>query len=253
MARDTDRDWQVIASTRPYWGVLSSDEYKSENLSEKTLEKFFDSGRQFVDALRGFVGKHFQHDLRPTRTLDFGCGVGRLLLPLALISEKAVGIDISREMLAECQTNADAFGISNIELMVGDDRLSCVDGEFDLINSFIVLQHINPVRGNGIIRKLISMLSAGGIGSLQMTYAKTRAFLQHEVPLSRYYRREGDTIKDIMSNDSNFPAGTIQMYDYDINEIMAQISEVSDLVMCRPTNHNGHLGVHFVFRRGSST
>ena len=62
--------------------------------------------------------------------------------------------------------------------MESDDDLSKVTGTFDLIHSFIVLQHIATSRGEKIFRRMLSLLNEGGIGFLHFTYAKT------ELPLS---------------------------------------------------------------------
>ena len=48
--------------------------------------------------------------------LDFGCGVGRLVLPLARRYRTVVGIDISDAYIAEAVRNRDKHGLTNISL-----------------------------------------------------------------------------------------------------------------------------------------
>ena len=82
---------------------------------------------------------------------DFGCGVGRLVLPFAHYSREVVGIDISESMLKECEKNLNNRGINNCQLITSDDNLASLTGSFNLIHSFITFQHI-PV-GTGQLRR----------------------------------------------------------------------------------------------------
>jgi SAM-dependent methyltransferase len=248
--RDTDRDWEEVAKENPYWGVLSADVYKGVQLDEAAGLKFFQSGKQFIDDTVAFIRKHINPGFAPKRSLDFGCGVGRLLLPMARISGAAVGIDVAPSMVEICRNNLHASGIENATVILGDDRLSQVDGVFDFINSYIVIQHIPPERGYEIMALLLSKLEKGGVGSLQLTYAKHRKFLVHETSAAQYYRREGGILFDIGRKQHEPPAGTITMFDYDLNQVVAAVSRIAGSpVLLLPTEDDDHLGAHFVFQR----
>jgi len=78
----TDAQWQAWAEQDPYFGVLTEERYRSQRLTAESLEEFFRSGRQHVQQTLEDCGRH----CGPYSTrccLDFGCGVGRLLIPLA--------------------------------------------------------------------------------------------------------------------------------------------------------------------------
>ncbi len=246
--RDTDADWKRVAEDNPYWGVLSNDEYRSDTMNEAGFDQFMASGEQYVANLFSLIRKHLLPEFSPNRVLDFGCGVGRLVIPLAKRANEAVGIDIAPAMLKLCRENASLLGVNNIILAESDDTLSQTQGEFDLINSYIVLQHIPPERGYKIIQTLINRLAVGGVGSIQLTFAKSRKFLLHEQAKALYYRREGNTIVDLVDSGWSPPEGTITMFDYDLNYVMAMISQVAGHpIISLPTNDDNHLGVHFVF------
>ena len=87
---------------------------------------------------------------------------GRLLLPLARISRHVVGVDVSDAMLREARKHCDARGITNVELVGSDDRLSRVQGSFDFVHSWIVFQHIAPRRGTAILEEVLARLERGG-------------------------------------------------------------------------------------------
>ncbi len=88
----TDTDWDKWGETDPYFGVLSSDEYRAGNLSEEHRAKFFDSGSDYIDRMLATVREHLDSDFEPVSALDFGCGVGRLVIPLANVATTVVGM-----------------------------------------------------------------------------------------------------------------------------------------------------------------
>ncbi|MEZ5541708.1 MAG: class I SAM-dependent methyltransferase [Pseudomonadota bacterium] len=249
--RDTDSDWDEVARTFPYWGVLSVDQFKKKNLSQQDRESFFASGENYFKGMMNVVRRHLGADLKIKRGLDFGCGVGRLAIPMARIAnDEVVGVDISDEMLKICADNASAMGVANLVLVKGDDNLSKVTGTFDFINSYIVLQHIPPARGYQIIQRLLDLLEAGGVGSLQLTYAKSAKFFEHERAKAGYYRRDGSTLIELKTKSDERATGAITMFDYDLNCVFALIQEISDpYLSVRVTDHDGHLGIHVVFRK----
>ena len=249
-ARDTDKDWERIASEEPYWGVLSDDDYRGKAIGPDAMARFKATGEEFVANVFALVEKHLQKGFKPTRALDVGCGVGRLLIPIAKRVREAVGVDVAPTMLKLCEKNAAGAGISNIRTFVGDDDLTRVDGLFGFVNSYIVLQHVPPLRGYQLIQAMLDRLAIGGIGSIQMTYAKERKFLVHEAPKASLYRREGGMIVDLLSTVAKPPEGTISMFDYDLNEVVARVARVcGHPLITLPTNNEGHIGVHLIFKK----
>lgn len=247
MIRDTDRDWSKVAEENPYWGVLSDDEFRGMDLSADSKARFYSSGATYFNDLLGFVRQHIAPDFSVHRGLDFGCGVGRLLIPLSRVAEEVVGVDIAPRMLELTTSNLAEAGITNASAVRGDDELSLVTGSFNFINSYIVLQHIPPERGIRLIRRMLQLLDIGGVFSLQMTYAKERRFFPHERAQASYYRRSGQNIQDMVLAETGPPEGTITMFDYDLNEVTLVLARVSGQPMLiLPTNHDGHIGAHFI-------
>ncbi|MEO8487870.1 MAG: class I SAM-dependent methyltransferase [Betaproteobacteria bacterium] len=237
-----------MAEDDPYWGVLSQDEYRNAAMDPERFAQFMATGERFVADVFGLVGKTLDKDFAPRRVLDVGCGVGRLLIPMARLVKEAVGVDVAPRMLELARKHVQAAGLDNVTLVAGDDELSAAEGEFDFVNSFIVLQHVPPQRGYRLIQSMIDKARKGGVVSVQVTYAKARSFLQHEAPTALYYRRDGGQIHDILDSGWRPPEGTINMFDYDLNQVMAQVSTAAGHpVIALPTNDDSHLGVHFVF------
>lgn len=74
------------------------------------------------------------------RSLEIGCGFGRLSPTFAEHSESAVAVDINAEALALARGTYS--GIDFQEASVSD--LPFTDGRFDLVSTWTVLQHIRP-------------------------------------------------------------------------------------------------------------
>ncbi len=173
MFRDnTDKSWEILGKTAPYYGVLTSNKYRDDNINDEAKALFFKSGQEHMIGLLNRVQLKLGTVLKGS-ALDFGCGVGRLIFPLAELGfSRVVGIDVSESMLKEAKGNAEKFRLRNISLLLSDDSLSNIEGCFDFIHSFIVFQHIPVTRGERIIRQLIDRLSPGGVAALQMPFAR---------------------------------------------------------------------------------
>ena len=83
-------------------------------------------------------------------------------MPLAAHFSEVVALDVAPSMLAEATSNADLSGARNIDFALADDRLANAPGEFDFVNSYMVLQHIRVRRGLQILSRLIDKVRPGG-------------------------------------------------------------------------------------------
>src|SRR6266550_2767999 len=87
------REWETFGRLDPYYGVLAQPQFRSAAIDESSRAAFFEDGerevRETLATMRQLVGR----DLRIGRALDFGCGVGRLTIPLARACATIVGVD----------------------------------------------------------------------------------------------------------------------------------------------------------------
>jgi len=170
--QDTDKYWQFIGNDNPYWGVITHDRFDKTRLTRETIEDFYASGETDTDFLFRTIHRYIDDRFVAESALDFGCGVGRMVVPLASRCRMVTGVDVSDGMLQRAGARCDALRLSNIRLIKGDDQLSLIAERFDLIHSFIVLQHIPPERGYAITDRLLELLNDGGIGILHFVYSK---------------------------------------------------------------------------------
>lgn len=186
----SDSDWRKWGRIDPYFGVVSFDEFRADRIAENR-DRFFGTGRREIEiALNGIAANY--GDVARRRALDFGSGVGRLALPLAQRYGEVVGVDISDAMIAEARENCAAAGVSNAQFVLSDDGLTRLQGSFDLVHSYIVLQHIPVERGLALTSRMLSRLAPGGVAclhySLQRTLPPARELvyaLKHHVPFGR--------------------------------------------------------------------
>ena len=158
---NSDKDWERFGKTDPYFAVLTAPEFHGR-LSEPERAKFFASGETHIDTILSIIRERLDPSFAPARSLDFGCGVGRLVLPLARRSRDVTGVDVSPSMLAEARRNCDSAGAKNVTLVQGDDDLSAAGGPFDFVHTYIVLQHIPSERGEKLVRNLAAKLAQIG-------------------------------------------------------------------------------------------
>ena len=242
MAQDTDRDWNALAEVDPYWAVLTHDEFRGAVATDRDkLNAFLESGREHVDRIWDAIELARGDPFSPERALDFGCGVGRIAIPLAARCGAVVGVDVADRMLARARELCGQLGVRNVQFVKGDDDLSLVEGTFDLVHSYIVFQHIAPERGLRLLRRLAGRLAANGVGVLHVLYynpdmASSAARLTKTAwrALKRPFLKRPQ----------------MQMNAYPLNEVFRVLQEAgSGPIQMLPTDHGGCLGAILCFRR----
>jgi SAM-dependent methyltransferase len=250
-----DKAWEHYGKNDPYFGVLTADTFHLKKLDAEAKGRFFESGTRYVDGLMTALRDQLGPSFAPTRVLDFGCGVGRLTIPLSVRCAEAIGVDISDGMLAEAARNAEEQHRNNVSWVKGDAALSRVTGSFDLIHSFIVFQHIAQEQGLIILRRLISLLREGGAGSLQFTYANSRGIPRwRELATQSYHRLKIAYGVRNLAKGRPFFEPMMQMNLYDVNDILRILQETGChkvSVRFTETNHFGFpvYGAAFMFQK----
>lgn len=250
IGNDSDSSWKKIGQLDPYYGVLTLDKYRKVNLHEQIIEDFFRSGDDHINSLLSLIEKRFGV-IPHGRALDFGCGVGRLAIPLAARAnfKEVIGADISEGMLIEARQNALARGLVNIDFVITDDALNQLPGTFDFIHSFIVFQHIPIGRGESIIMRLIDKLSSGGIAVLQMPLVRKSS------PVRRFFSFARANIGIVnaffnLTHGKPLAEPLMQMNLYNANKIIeilykSGIASTSLEIF----EEGGNLGVYFIIQR----
>lgn len=242
----TDLAWEEWGRRDPYFGVITNPKFRRANLDDHALTEFFESGRRHVDYVMKMIHTYIDPGFRPTTVVDFGCGTGRLVVPFAQVAQQVVGLDVSRSMLDEAARNCTNYGLDNVRLLLSDDELSGLTGEYDLVHSFIVFQHIPPERGRVILRRLLDFIAPGGVGAIHVLYGK-------QIHAETYGMPPPLAIKiQPLPAQTSLPPGAdpeMQMNPYILNEILFLLQSVGvRRLHMEFTDHGGELGVFIFFR-----
>ncbi len=238
--------WEDLAANDAYYAVVTFDKFRASNIDSEAKEDFFQTGRDHVKRIWNEIESGFGVDLKPRRALDYGCGVGRVLVAMAEKCETVVGVDISPTMLDETRKNCAGRDVANVELRDAADFAAAEGETYDLVHSYIVLQHIDPKIGNELIRKMIERLVPGGVGMLHVTYFDPS-------PLGRKLRfriyRDLPIIHKMLNVIRRKTEPVMPMYEYDLGlifRLMQQHGCGSSFV--RLSDH-GWLGAFIFFRK----
>jgi SAM-dependent methyltransferase len=254
-SKKNNQAWEHFGRINPYFGVLTAYAFHLKALDAQAKSRFFESGVQYVDGLLTALRDQFGPSFSPSRDLKFGCGVGRLAIPLCASCGEVVGVDISDGLLAEAARNAEFQHRSGVGWVRGDETLSRITGSFDPIHSLIVFQHIAGEQRVAILRKLISMLREGGVGALQFTYANSSATPRwRELATKIYHRLKLAYGVRNLAKVRTFFEPMMQMNLYDVNEILRIFQESDCLKVSLRFPETGHFGfpvygAAFMFRK----
>lgn len=125
------KDWDRRASHHArYW--IATEDYRDEAAFQVSGE---DTAAAILNSLSSF-------DVAGWRALEIGCGIGRVLKPLASHLSELVGVDVSGKMIAESKTWL--AGLSNVKTFENSGvDLGFLETEtFDLVISYIAFQHM---------------------------------------------------------------------------------------------------------------
>jgi 2-polyprenyl-3-methyl-5-hydroxy-6-metoxy-1,4-benzoquinol methylase len=247
----SDTSWKKWGAKNPYYGVLTDEKFRRENLSDGAKAEFFETGRIHVERILSITQRFFgTTDLRRS-ALDFGCGVGRIVIPLAAVFEHVTGVDISPGMLETAQHDCALRGIRNVEFASSDDGLTHVQRKFDFVHSYLVLQHIPVRRGERIITQLAQRLNDDGVLALHMPFSRNESVIRKFSHLLRKNFSPLSVLVNIAKRRQwNEPF--IQMNMYDMNRILVLLSQngIKD-VFCEVVDAGGFVSA-FIFARRSA-
>jgi SAM-dependent methyltransferase len=212
--------WDAFAAREPYFAVLTHARYLREHFDTAAEAEFFDSGEAYVSELYGIVRARVAPHFGPLTVLEYGCGVGRLLIPFARRSTTVTGVDVSPAMLETARMHVAKAGVTNVELLnaVNDERT------FDLVNCFLVLQRLRRGEGVELLRRLARYVREGGVGVFQFPY---RAAVSPAVSLSRTARARVPGVNALANVLRHKPASQpfIESNTYDVNDVFAVLQD----------------------------
>lgn len=244
-----DRAWKILGAREPYFAVLTDPRFQTADRAGAERDAFFRSGEEDIGRVFGDIRESVCADFAPRRALDFGCGVGRLVLPLATRVSEVVGVDVSPAMLQEAQRNVAERALDNVTLLCSSDQDYRLPGAFDFIHSYIVFQHIPRKLGMTIVQQLLKHLSPGGVGALHFVYAIRRSPFWRA---AHWARKTIPLVHPLINVALGHPARRpmMQMNIYPLDDLLTMLRDFGcDRVTIRLTEQDGFLGAMLMFRK----
>lgn len=168
-----------VRNMKTYWNMCAQDNaMKHIAIHDWENEAIFHrSGQESVEVLLSLVdGSFFESLPVHSRMLDIGCGIGRMLKPIAMrfTDMDIYGIDISEEMISQGRERMKLF--RNVTLLCNNGKdLSLFENDsYHFIYSYIVFQHIPRRYVRSYFREVNRVLDHTGLFAFQMQLLDTR-------------------------------------------------------------------------------
>lgn len=240
-------EWDKWGQRDPYFGVLSHDRFRRDRMTNADRAEFFSSGERDVEETFAELRRIHGRDVRPEFALDFGCGVGRLTIPIARKVGHVTAVDVSPAMLEETRANCALAGLTNVEIAASLDAVP--GGQFDFVHSYIVFQHVPPAIGMELIAQIVGRLAPGGVGMLHVTYGRTSGRLKRLAHSARRSSRLAHALLNFVQRRP-LDAPLMAMFEYDLARVLGVLRSVQcEKVTLRMTDHAGCQGAMIFFER----
>jgi len=181
------KHWDDLGRLDPFHAILSK---PGTRFGRWDLDEFFATGQREIAELMESAAR-IGIPKRRNRALDFGCGMGRLTLPLGEYFEECIGVDISDSMIRQAQELCKS---ARCHFLLNDrPTLPFPNEDFDLIYTSIVLQHV-PQKAliRGYISEFVRTLRKDGLLVMQIpSHIKLRNRLQPKRRLYEFLRGVG--------------------------------------------------------------
>ena len=232
----------------PYYGVLTDEAFLGAEQSPEALRQFFSTGEADAAWILDLAVRAAGSDFRPASALDFGCGVGRLAIPMSRRVARVTGVDIAPTMIDLATRHRDAAGIANAQFRPLSEARACAD-KFDLVYSLIVLQHIPPATGYELIGWLLDSVTPAGVAALHVVVSRPGGWLRR---VGRRLRSRFQVVHRAMQIIRGEPLRLpyMEMNVYDLGKVLDlyRRNGFGEAVL-EPTNHGGIQGVVVTARR----
>jgi len=244
------QNWENFGKNDPYYWVTNSNKYRKGNLTQDVRKDFFDSADIYIESIFSIIRSHLDSTFTPENALDFGCGVGRVAIPLARHCKYVLGIDVAESMVAEAKKNSNEFQLDNTDFSANTNLLSSGDKRFNFIHSIYVFQHIRTQKGLQIFSQLVDGLKENGVGMFHfITYQSIKSikkriiyWLSVHIPLFK-------GLNNIRTGKSFFTP-MYEMNNYPLNKVFEILREQECSHMyARYTKEGPYNGVMLFFQK----
>jgi SAM-dependent methyltransferase len=209
------RDWNQRAQHHArFW--IATENYQTEEVFTQSGQ---DTAQALLEALNGLW--------RPSwRVLDIGCGIGRVLKPLAKHFHALVGIDVSPTMIAQSKAWLSEYPHVTTFETSGMDLRELQDQSFNLVYSYVAFQHMPRPVLEQYLAEINRVLTPEGYLALQLPIGP-----YSDVPIEDTIGIRSYPIQEIKQKLRN--NGLVFFNDTDVHRSSTNIDQ--------PTDHRFHI------------
>jgi SAM-dependent methyltransferase len=248
MVRRPDENWEELARTEPYYGVLTDEAFLGAAQSPDAVRRFFSTGEADAAWLLDLAVRVGGNEFRPLSALDFGCGVGRLAIPMSHRVARITGVDVAPTMIDLATRHRDAAGLANVQFCTLSEARAREE-RFDFVYSLIVLQHIPPAAGYELIGWLLDRVTPGGVAALHIVVSRRGGWLRRAGrQLRSRFPVVHRTMQTIRGEKLRLPYMEMNVYDLEKVRDLYRLKGFGEPVL-EPTNHGGIEGVVLTAKR----
>jgi ubiquinone/menaquinone biosynthesis C-methylase UbiE len=217
-ANDPDPRWERFAAREPYFAVLTAAEYLRQNLTPERRRAFFESGDALVASMFRVIELQLSPYFNPSAILEYGCGTGRLAIPLARRAARNAGsvtaVDRSPAMLDAARREAGEHGVANVQFRTPVE-LFAGKQTFDFITCYFVMQRLPPEEGLPLLAGLLDRLTPKGVGVFHIPFRNTASTALKTL---RWLRSAVPGVNALANTARRRPAGEpfVRPYTYDL-------------------------------------
>ena len=125
-------------------------------------------------------------------------------------------------MLAEAAHNCAEQRVHNVDLVSSDDSLSQAKGKYDLVNSHIVLAHIDSRRGHALIEALADRVNLGGFIAVQVLYSCNAPRWERAIVRLRYRLPPLNALRNLIRGRP-FDEPAMQLHVYNLPVLLRML------------------------------
>ncbi|HWB47711.1 MAG TPA: class I SAM-dependent methyltransferase [Stellaceae bacterium] len=162
-----ERSWSKMGEDWPHFSVLSEEQYLPGNLAG-SLDQFWAIGRGEADLAVSLLRQLDFGDPAEKTCVEYGCGVGRVTIPLAARFGEVHAYDISASHLALARQRAETMRAANIGFHHRGSGLLEPLAPCDFFYSRLVFQHNPPPVMRELVRLALASLRPGGVAIFEI-------------------------------------------------------------------------------------
>jgi SAM-dependent methyltransferase len=160
--------WTKLGGERPHHSVMTRKEFRPARL-ENSLDGFWASGLGEVESANALLRQLGFTGLNGKTCVEYGCGLGRVTVPLAAKFAEVHAYDISASHLALARERAEREGAANIQFHHRGGGLLDPLESCDFFYSRLVFQHNPPPVIRELIKLALASLRPDGIAIFGVT------------------------------------------------------------------------------------